>query len=198
MIPASSICRFYHNDGEIRGVVPSEPFGWYFNEIDDVVSVESDASLDNLGVLTLVCWINRSVAENTDYMIYKGTNVQLYVPGAVNDKFYCILKHDGQHGTSITDATMYNGNFRHFVATHDVGGDRKVRLYVDGAEGAYTTQDPSIGDRRDDSGSALEIGNAGGDNPAQGVFGELRVYNKVFSATDAKNDFELTRGRYGV
>lgn len=77
------------------------------------------------------------------------------------------------------------GVLYHVAATYDDNGDRKVRIFLNGLEVAYTDQTAAIGALLDDSALDLTIGSL---SPnfwyMNGRIGDVRIYNRGLTDTE--------------
>ena len=73
-----------------------------------------------------------------------------------------------------------------------------MRLYVDGnLEDTALSNNTSAIDFS--SGENIRIGvNTNGSSYFDGKFGEVRVYNRALTATEVSQNYNATRGKYGV
>lgn len=91
-------------------------------------------------------------------------------------------------------SSVYN-SYRHYVVVNDSSSNTK--LYYDGQllgsanyRSAASTSTFVIG----------KAGSAGGDSgyPWRGKIAKAKIYNRILSAAEIKQNFEATRGRYGI
>lgn len=78
------------------------------------------------------------------------------------------------------------------TVTHD-GSFSKI--YYNGIQQVSTARS---GNLRNWQSNTLQIGNIIGTSPINGNVAFTRLYNRALSATEIRQDFEATRGRYGI
>ncbi len=88
--------------------------------------------------------------------------------------------------TLTTDNAYKVGVWEHWAMTYDDRGDRKIRIYRDGAEPRYSVQKPAAGPAASDAGQALEVGATPGTAffRFNGVIGGVRIYPRVLSTRE--------------
>jgi len=160
-----------------------------FDGIDDYVSVAPHTTLNTLPTFTWLAWI---------YLIEVKTNSRIF--GKYHRDFYVnsippvyglttgVEYDSGIHSYSCSNELVPKNAWTHAVATFDDLGDRKVRLYMNGAEVTYDTISIGVGNMLDDSSWELRLGNeVWGPRPFYGYIKEARIYNRALTAQEILN-----------
>lgn len=172
-----------------------------FDATDDVVTVGSPSTLDNLvtqggGGMTITAWIKpTTVGEggNPGRIVHKGTSTLpvagwQFVTQATNSIAFAV-----DHGTTdlnrVAAANSLGttlGVWKHVAVTWNGSATAtNVRLYVDGVETAYGTTTNGGATRVDDATSSVSIGNDNsGVRTFNGALDDVRIYNRVLSTTE--------------
>ena len=157
--------------------------------------------------LTVEAWLRVDTYTNDGAGISIGTNQA--------GTGQCYLGRGNSGGDSM-DWRFYTGTFldetefftsdtgwKHYVGTYDQTGGAgsnqgRMRLYVDGnLEDTALSNNTSAIDFS--SGENIRIGvNTNGSSYFDGKFGEVRVYNRALTATEVSQNYNATRGKYGV
>jgi Concanavalin A-like lectin/glucanases superfamily len=144
-----------------------------FDGSNDYVAVGSASNLNNLTKFTYSVWIKPSADA--------GTVGHIVTTKDIYDKYFSFYGNSGgssnkirsgvgTNGTSADTSTPNNtitpGKWHHVVITYDDTGDRKVRIYINGAEpSSYDAQIAATGTINDDTGTNYAFGQAvGGDS----------------------------------
>jgi hypothetical protein len=130
------------------------------------------------------------------YPISSVSHISPYFEWAIYLQMDTKIFHTRINGIAYETLTnAYNLNqWQHFVLTWQ---PNTVNFYVN-AEliGSVTTSPSSI---VYDANNPVLIGaNSSGGEPAEGNLGSMKVYNKVLTDSEIKQNFEALRGRYGI
>lgn len=136
------------------------------------------------GSWTVECWIRLREAPTATNMIWAarggGTNAVTLQINSVTKKLGLVYTNSAGSSFSAQPSTALNvGQRYHIVATH--AADRILRIFVDGAEGAYDTQQTTSGTLSCD---AFYAGSEGTFASLKGFLDEVAVYgDNVLSST---------------
>lgn len=187
--------EFYADDVSVQEVVGYTGLGWGFDGLDDKVVIPYNANL-NTSVFTSLIWTRvtgnkgsyRSQISNRDGI---GNGYVLYANNV--DQWSCWI-YSGVGATSYGTTPVNHDTWTLVAIQHD-GTNAKMYIngiYDSGGVMAYSPQGTAN----------LSIGagaNEGaGDYWDKGAIGEVLIFNRVLSAQENRNYFELTRSRYGV
>ncbi len=195
------------NNAVNTGTMPahSTSNGGYFNFVGgstNELSIPNDSSLQITGDLTIeYTWypVNRSARRNVLNKAYGG--------------WYTITHEtDGDlgyyYGSSGTDAQTYGyyttgdtplatlNQWYHITVVRNETGGRWIKMYFNGIE--HTGSKTYLVTPSCVAGTNPVIIGNGYTNPAYGRLGLLRLYAATLSASDIQNNFNATRGRYGL
>jgi hypothetical protein len=179
------------------GIVDGATFNsagyWEFDGTDDTISTNS--TIANFTNITVEWW-GTSDYPDSGYKapLMKTTNT------AWNDGFgfyqqsgvvsWWVNEWNGG-GVTETQSSTTSFGFTHWVGTYD---GSNVKLYRNGVlenTASYTTAmtNPNV---------SFDIGNSKDNYYWDGSIGEVRIYQTSLSATEISQNFNATRGKYGV
>ncbi|MBU1557712.1 LamG domain-containing protein [Patescibacteria group bacterium] len=174
-----------------------------FNGVDNYVSIPSDSSLDLTSSLSISAWIKPQSSgalkgtivskyyQNSSYT-FKYDNYTLqsrFVSGGVSyysKKSTPLSLNEWQHVMLIWDKTLNDG---------------KARIFVDGSEVSYLSQDALTGDIDITAGSPLYIGDdrTGGTSVGfDGSIDEVSLYNRSLSTSEVTELYNMGARKYKV
>lgn len=168
-------------------------FALHFDGIDDVVNTGSGSTLDNLPATTISAWIKpNTLGEGAlGRIIQKGTGVATgfrFLLQANNALSFAV-----DYTTTDLSRTTANSVFTLAVWTHVLvtwtgsATATNIRIYINGVETRYGTTRNGVGARTNDAALSLYIGNeSGGTGTFDGLMDDVRVYNRVLSASEIK------------
>ena len=202
------------NKGTVSGALPKFP-GFFFDGAvgssqDDFISIAADSTIDANGktALTISAWINPASDGENDFgrIIDHATDdgatagyllrVDSEAGGFVNCLFK-IVTSGVTVDVGLASALIPLNTWSHIVCTHDINGDAKGRIYLNGVLVA-TDNVASTGVYADDSAETLVIGNSSnGTRTFDGLIDDVMLFNAAKTATEIRNIYELTRWRYG-
>lgn len=161
-----------------------------FDGVNDFMSIPDSNQLDVTGPVGLAIWV-RGTSTANKVLTEKGANKTLVLqPNGANDFYYL----DGFAGPAIVsglNTLIFNGSWHNITATFN-GATRS--LYVDGvlrhtsamSVPAANADEFVIGARSD------------GSVAWQGQVDGVLVYSRALSPQEIINNFNATRGRYGI
>ena len=135
---------------------------------------------------TIEMWVNKTPG-GSDYLLSSDLNeISIYSDVVTN---YIDFYYNGS--STGASATVFAGVFRHIVVTYGV--NLNSIYYVDGAliagGGACGAVTPTN--------VATRIGEGtGGAEDFAGTIGEVRIYNRVLSASEVSHNYQSTKWRY--
>ena len=174
-----------------------------FDGSNDYVAVTSAASIKNTSTLSLEGWVFISSAMNYyGGIIGKGTSD--------TDEEYCLLVHSvnskvymdvGSSGGPYTDATFsFSLNtWYHIIGTHErITGSSTIKIYVNGSLLSSTTVNPT--NAVNDNATNVSVGSRfnGGTSVWNGKIATARIYTRTLSAAEVLQNYNATKGRFGL
>ena len=160
-----------------------------FDGVDDYVDCGNATSLQLATTVTLESWCNPTSTSGLGNMIQKDQNSGYRFRIQNGD----LWAYSNGNSALASGAICTNNNWWHCVATFGPSG---LICYVNGTQvastgTAYTPSSVTTGN--------LQIGcYAPGSETFNGKISIARIYNKVLSATEVLQNFNATRGRYGI
>jgi hypothetical protein len=156
----------------------------------DEVDCGNDVSISGLSTFSISLWFK------TDVVPASGAHPHLIGQQESSDRVWTLILHGDYSGrltgrieTSGTAAVGRSnfipetGRWYHAAITYDDGGDRTVRVYVDGEEQSYMYQTAGTGTMLADSSLKVAIGNRiGGGKGWDGVIDDVAIFNGALSA----------------
>ena len=187
-----------HNNGTVNGALwTSGQLGGAlsFNGQGDQVVIGRPAALNNLKTFTWTAWTyaNGEPLHDLGPVIEKGTGSatqkSLYFGSTLSSAPLQIAAYVNA-GTPAQSVSVNNayavGTWIHWAITFDDTGDRKIHIFKNGAEVAYSTQTAAGGSIVDDTPDNLAVG-ATPDNQwfaFNGKIDDVRIYNKVLTIAE--------------
>jgi hypothetical protein len=178
-----------------------------FDGTDDFINAFSGATLDDLPALTYSAWIKPRSAGNG-----RGTIVAKSDPFSALGLTYIYFDNvTATNGISFlrdtiaTDVGYTTVNnvapldtWTHVAVSWDgtVNSTNNVRIYINGVESAYQISDLGLGGLESDASNNFTIGArsiSGSERYFDGIIDEVRVYNRVLTAYEAKQLYLLGR-----
>ena len=119
--------------------------------------------------------------------------VNFYMPGASQPKmrWEVIGSTSNSYTTILSNTDFTTGQWYHFVGTFD--GASTTTLYVNGTQ---DLQRATISIQPTSTTAPIILGKYAGN--MDGRIGEARIYNRELSATEVSQNYNATRGKYGV
>ena len=191
-----SSTNFY---GTINGAT-FNPAGYFeFDGVDDEIISNDNINQANLP-LTYECWVRTANGHSpSDWETLMST----YDPNP--EGFWILLNPTnayvaaGNDGSTyhVTSTAVNDGDWHHVVATLDIPN---VRIYVDGVDVGGLNNAPNniIPSTRFVRIGSMSISGSS-DRFFDGDIGEARIYhNRALTATEVSQNYNATRGKYGV
>jgi hypothetical protein len=161
------------------------------SDIDDLVSVPSSATLDNVTDKTVSAWIYpRSTGASGNIISKSQSGYYLWGSGITTNNalhFYHYFNVSaGQWLTPNDSVTLNNWNHIAFVFTRSSASVPVI--YINGVPQTLTVASSPSGAPFDETSRPIEIGNTTftSANPFDGKIDEVRVYNRALSAAEIK------------
>lgn len=159
-----------------------------FDGTNDYVLVNSSAALAPSN-MTVAFWMKNNTAPAVNHGVMGKTNLNLWTAGwgfffqtAAEIRFF-IQTFNANFAFSSIDTS---GDWNHVVGTWD---GATIRIYVNGVEGTSDTYASTI-----TTTNPFEIGRLGTNSfNIDGALDDVRIYNRVFSATEVQKLYNLGR-----
>lgn len=198
------------NDGTLSGTDISYAYpGVLFNGSDDKITLAADPTIDINGktALTILAWINPASDGENDFgrIVDKengtGNGYQFFVDGEVSGlvRLRASLEFDIT-AMDVRSARVIPINvWSHVVFTYNEDGDKKGKLYFNGALQSLGTDVAGANTITDDSANDLIIGNrSDGTRTFDGKIDNVRILSTAYSAAKMRDSYNQTRWRYGI
>jgi hypothetical protein len=166
-----------------------------FDGVNDLVNCGNNSSLSFTNKLTIQIWCSLNVDSDYKSPLMKTTSINwndgygFYKEGG---RFYFFINlWDGAHRVSVSRTTFSMTNF---VGTYD---GTNLKLYENGIlmqTGSSFTSNVS------NSATNLIIGNGVGDEDFEwnGNIAQVSIYNRALTASEILQNYNATKGRYGL
>ena len=191
------------DNGEITGAV-FHPDGYFdFGTTSDqhvITSGNNNCSIllgttDSGGSCTMECWakLDDTLTRQTILSGYNGGDNMRWDLEVENGN---LQFHRHANGTTTTSGGVSAFDWSHIVVTRGDGSDARIRIYLNGTEVGTSLLGGPLG-----SGVPLGLGmraDGSTDFPLDGKIGEVRTYKRSLSATEVVQNFNATKGKYGV
>jgi hypothetical protein len=174
----------------------SSNLGFLTFGVDDIATAGYNTALDTQ-TPTVEVWVKTNATTQNGFWFEKGTVNSQYSLFQEGDQIRWRMNIGGITQLSTTTASFMNtSNWFQVVGTYTSGS--RI-LYINGVQVSSDTQTGTIATNS----SGMSIGAYGGNSGSNGYFynGALsicRVYNRVLPAAEVLQNFNATRGRYGV
>ena len=172
--------------GQIGGAVS-------FDGVDDYIDTDNGSSMDNLTQLTHAMWIYPT--SDNGFLIAKrnsggGHDGFRLTSGTLQGWISNFVADSVARSTSSTTVSL--NVWSHVAMTYSHAGDKKVRLYINGSEVAYSEQDTNPSGTDTDTGFDFYIGTSQLQGaPFTGNIDEVRIYNRALSADEVAQLYRL-------
>ena len=169
-----------------------------FNGTNSEIITDDTINQANLP-LTYECWVRTANGYSPSAYV---SLMSTYDPNP--EGFWILLNPTNAYVTAgndgstfhVTSTSVNDGNWHHVAATLDIPN---VRIYVDGVDVGGLNNAPNF---IIPSTRVVRIGSqsiSGSSNRfLEGDIGEARIYNRALSATEVSQNYNATRGKYGV
>lgn len=169
-----------------------------FNASSSYIKIPNSTLLDNQ-TITMESWCNPTVTSQSGFLFEKGSvNSQYSMFFETGGTFYFRTIGISTQDLTFTTATYVTaGTWNHIVCTYGTG---TKTCYVNGVQVAQQT---GLTGTISTNSSGMSIGAYGGYSGAHsyyfnGSIGTTKVYNKALTPGEVKQNFDATRGRYGI
>lgn len=177
----------------------SNPGYFTFDGVNDIAIAGYNTALDTQ-TPTVEVWIKTNATSQNGFWFEKGavnTQYSLFQEGPSIQWRQFMSSGQGLVNMSTTTATYINTNSWYQVVGTYTSGSRI--LYINGVQ---VNSDTQVGTIATNS-SGMSIGAYGGNSGSNsywynGALSICRVYNRALSATEVLQNFNATRGRYGI
>lgn len=181
-------------------VYSSSNLGFFtFDGVNDIATAGYNTALDTQ-TPTVEVWVKTNATSQNGFWFEKGsvnTQYSLFQEGAVIQWRQFMSSGQGLVNLSTTTATYMNtSNWYQVVGTYTSGS--RI-LYINGVQVNSDTQAGTIATNS----SGMSIGAYGGNSGSNsywynGALSICRVYNRVLTAAEVLQNFNATKGRYGI
>ena len=169
-----------------------------FNGTNSEIITDDTINQANLP-LTYECWVRTANGYSPSAYV---SLMSTYDPNP--EGFWILLNPTNAYVTAgndgstfhVTSTSVNDGNWHHVAATLDIPN---VRIYVDGVDVGGLNNAPNniIPSTRFVRIGSMSISGSS-DRFLDGDIGEARIYNRALSATEVSQNYNATRGKYGV
>ena len=180
---------FYDHHGTIFGAAWAQGYigqALDFDGTDDYVQLQPAMVLDNMEALTITAWIYPRVDAHWHVLDKGDGDKRLYSEGN-NRSLDGRIRYEGAHAYSKSlDNTVRLNEWQH-VALVWSRATNTTRLYHNGVEVRYATQDIGTGSPLDDTTHPWTIGargNLGSVTFFNGLIDEVRLYRRALAASE--------------
>ena len=183
------------NDGTISGATHTSGVGGYFDfdGSNDYVSHSNDSFVSNGGA-TLECWFNADTGSADRSLINHSGFSYFNLLRSSNNKIRLEYKSTSANNTQLfSSSTISTGIWYHVVSVVDSTG---ARIYIDGELDASNTTPQNLGTVS----STLYVGGYSSSSQYRfdGKIAMVKRYDKPLTASEVKQNFNASRGRYGI
>lgn len=167
-----------------------------FDGVNEIATSGYNTALDTQ-TPTVEVWVKTNATTQNGFWFEKGSVNSQYSLFQEGDQIRWRMNIGGITQLSTTTASFMNtSNWFQVVGTYTSGS--RI-LYINGVQVSSDTQTGTISTNS----SGMSIGAYGGNSGGNGYFynGALsicRVYNRVLSAAEVLQNFNASRGRYGI
>jgi hypothetical protein len=168
-----------------------------FDHINDFAAIPNNVALDTQ-TPTVEVWVKTNATTQNGFWFEKGTVNSQYSLFQSGGNILWRMRIGGsiRNLTTTTATYMNTSNWYQVVGTYTSG---TRRLYINGVLVNFDTQTGTI----ETNSGGMSIGVYGGFNGSRGYYynGNLsscKVYNRALTAEEIQQNFNATRGRYGI
>jgi hypothetical protein len=171
-----------------------------FDGIDDYGVIAHNAALKPTESITIEAWTNITQLDSAyRWIVRTGWAGSPYFFGVnINNRFLLVINDQSAQYQSTT-APLAQIGWHHYVGVYNKS---MIKMYIDGIDTGYNySYTAPI------STNTLPVfiggGSSSGTSVANSQFwkntvGNVKIYNRAFSATEVQQNFEATRGRYNI
>ena len=213
LVSSEGLLAHWPMDGDVRDVTGSHngtivgpelfgagQLGEAINLDGAYVNVGSDAALDDLTDFSYSAWVLPHESGDREIISKNGSGRELRLAGEGASLYLrgCVRAASNGCSNSLPGAMVLN-RWQHVVMTYSDGGDRRVHLYLDGQELAYSLHDTASGALQDDNAADMNLGRRStGDRVFDGLLDQIRIYNRVLTPAEIGALAAETAGLPGV
>jgi len=167
--------------------------GLKFDGVDDYINVGKQTSLNNVRPVSYSMWFYPSSSANA-YLFHKGRYLFLNTPGSVLTFTFDIATSGSDVGKTSTYSISIN-KWTHVVVTWNgtIGAGMEAHIYANGVETGYASSFNGSGTANDSATNMLIGQKSGNISPFKGLIDDFRIYNRVLSAAEIKQLYNLGR-----
>ena len=162
-----------------------------FDGVDDCVVLPSGADYETANV-TFEAWVNLQDRGNRHIVMLRWSGLSLEVNANRTVVMYN-LSSEGQQGAFTTTRQITFNQWSQIVGIYDATS-KDLKTYIDGELGATRTNTQNTT-------YSVGVNKISGNDYGGTVLGNVaavRQYNRALSAAEIKQNFNATRGRYGI
>ena len=162
-----------------------------FDGVDDYVVLPSGADYETANV-TFEAWVNLQDRSNRHIVMLRWSGLSLEVNANRTVVMYN-LSSEGQQGAFTTTRQITFNQWSQIVGTYDATS-KDLKTYIDGELGATRTNTQNTT-------YSVGVNKISGNDYGGTVLGNVaavRQYNRALSASEIQQNFNATRGRYGI
>ena len=171
-----------------------------FDGVGDRVECGSDSSvdIDPSGAITLAAWVNSDTITSNGHVIGKGAYGSGYI--LHYDASYESISGGGFQTTNVGNnqfewgQNIEVGKWYYVVYTYDRTNEKGYY------NGVLVATKANTGDISTNAGNNLAIGGRTGNNydAWQGKIASVKIYNKALTASEVLQNYNATKGRFGL
>jgi hypothetical protein len=171
-----------------------------FDGTNDYVSVAKQTAFVNASQFTMTAWMKRRLS-NSKVILYQGADGNNDVAFELwNDGFAYF--EVGNATNSYANISNTSTDWQYLTMVFDgtqIGNSNRLKCYINGnlLAVSYSGTIPSTSGP---SNSVFSIGNSQGigGNFSDGNVAQVFIYNRALSSSEVQQNFNATRGRYGI
>lgn len=163
----------------------------------------SDAKISAGEAMSFDGWVQVNSSQNNSfpYILHYGSSCIIHVSQTPGTNPYLAFNAYTAAGLKqLTFSTFFSGeqdtNWVHFACTWD--GTSGQKIYKNGVQVASTTQTASTTTATGSGGLAIGGNNIDNNRNFNGKIGAIRAYNRVLTAKEVYQNYQASRGQYGV
>ena len=175
-----------------------------FDGVDDYAGISQSSSINNLTTFTYSAWVKaKEDSGSQNPVIEKGNGSSqrktMYLTqstGTNSRRVIFMVDTDSTNALSSSAYYSYTvGQWEHWTATYDDGGDRIIRIYKNGQEVSYSSQTAGTGNLVDDATLNFALGATPGTQFYRftGQIDDVRIYDYV--RTSAQIAWDYNKGK---
>jgi hypothetical protein len=175
----------------------SDPKYFSYNGSDSWLQSSTSAAYDSQ-TITMECWFYTSTVSQNGFLFEKGavnSQYSMFLSGGDTFLFRTIGGTINNQDLTFTSSTYLTANvWNHVICTYN--GSIKI-IYVNGIQVASVNASGTLNTGQTNQ-YIGKYGNAGNNYPFNGRIGESRVYNIALSAAQVLQNYNATKGRFGL